>query len=85
MLLISDYWRVPLKHVTNFSERILGGNTTKVQRFLTAVSLHQQEDLRRLIRAFWMRLWFNDLDIFAEKDIIAVCLIIQFYKFYSTF
>jgi hypothetical protein len=72
MVLISDYWRVPFKHVTDFAGRVLGGNTTKVQRFLTATSLYQPEDLKRLIRAFWVRFYYNDKDIFTERDIIEV-------------
>lgn len=72
LLLISEYWNVPFKHVSDFAGRVLGGDTSKVQKFLVAVNQYQPNDLKRLMRGFWYRFYWNDKDIFSEQDIREV-------------
>ncbi|KAI6213120.1 hypothetical protein M3Y94_00112800 [Aphelenchoides besseyi] len=73
LLMLSKYWNVPFRHPSNPMKRMLGANTSKIQKFLVAVKLNQPADLRALMRGFWTRFFVEDKNIFDIEDIREVC------------
>ncbi|KAI6237487.1 Glutathione S-transferase kappa [Aphelenchoides besseyi] len=70
--LVSNYWQIPYKNITDFHGRVMSKRSTPALRFLTACRRQQPEQLKLAIRTLFTTLYVDDQDIFEEKDVIEI-------------
>jgi hypothetical protein len=74
--LMTDYYGIPYKNITNFNDRVMKKRSTPAMRFLTTCKEHESEQAFRLAtRLLFTRLYTEDKDIFDEEDVKKVIFI----------